>query len=77
MGPFRAIRWDALQRLGMIDPTYGWNVEMSLKAARAGLRVREVPVHYRARIGESKISGTLQGSLKAGTKILAAVRLYA
>lgn len=77
MGPFRAIRWEALTALHMRDPTYGWNVEMSLKAARAGLRVSEVPVHYRERIGTSKISGTIRGSLRAGFAILRAVRRYA
>lgn len=77
LGPFRAIRMASLLRLAMVDPTYGWNVEMSLKAARAGLRVREVPVHYRPRIGTSKISGTLRGSVRAGSVILDAVRRYA
>ena len=77
MGPFRAIRWSALQRLHMSDPTYGWNVEMQLKALRQGLRVLEVPVHYRPRVGQSKISGTVKGSVQAGVKILSAVRRYA
>lgn len=70
LGPFRAIRWDALQRLGMCDRNYGWTVEMQIKAARIGLRVCEVPVSYRRRIGVSKISGTVLGSIKAGYKIL-------
>jgi len=70
LGPFRAIRVDALEHLHMRDPDYGWTVEMQLKAAVAGLRVREVPVRYRARIGASKITGTLAGTLGASRKIL-------
>jgi glycosyltransferase involved in cell wall biosynthesis len=70
LGPFRAIRVDALKHLAMQDPDYGWTVEMQLKAAVAGLRVVEVPVRYRARIGASKITGTLAGSLGASRKIL-------
>jgi len=77
MGPFRAIRADALLAMAMRDPNYGWNVEMQMKAARAGLRVLEVPVRYRKRVGESKISGTLRGSLNAGVKIVRAVWTYA
>lgn len=70
LGPFRAIRWEALQQLNMQDKTYGWTVEMQLKAAKAGLRSTEVPVRYRCRIGHSKISGTVKGVLGAGYKIL-------
>lgn len=70
LGPFRAIRRDALARLDMRDETWGWTVEMQVRAARLGLAVREVPVGYRRRIGQSKISGTLSGTLRAGTKIL-------
>jgi glycosyltransferase involved in cell wall biosynthesis len=70
LGPFRAIRRDALARLGMRDETWGWTVEMQVRAARLGLRVEEVPVGYRCRIGQSKISGTLSGTIRAGTKIL-------
>lgn len=70
LGPFRAIRWDALQRLDMRDRNYGWTVEMQIMAARVGLRTREVPISYRRRIGVSKISGTLRGTIKAGSKIL-------
>lgn len=77
MGPFRAVRLQALLDLRMCDPNYGWNVEMQMKAVRAGLRVLEVPVRYRARVGESKISGTLRGSVQAGVKIVRAVRRYA
>ncbi|HKQ19380.1 MAG TPA: glycosyltransferase family 2 protein [Candidatus Eisenbacteria bacterium] len=73
LGPFRAIRWDAYVSLGMSDPDFGWTVEMQVKAARAGLRGVEVPVRYRRRIGRSKISGTLTGSVRAGTKILGTI----
>jgi hypothetical protein len=58
------------------DRTFGWTVEMQLKAARAGLRVREVPVRYRRRVGVSKISGTLTGTVKAGAKILWTIARY-
>jgi glycosyltransferase involved in cell wall biosynthesis len=77
LGPFRAITAAALRRLDMRDPNYGWTVEMQIKAARAGLRVLEVPVDYRPRIGRSKVSGTVSGSVKAGTKILATIARYA
>jgi glycosyltransferase involved in cell wall biosynthesis len=70
LGPFRAIRFDKLLSLGMQDRDYGWTVEMQVKAAKAGLACCEVPVSYRRRIGESKISGTLRGSFLAGKKIL-------
>jgi glycosyltransferase involved in cell wall biosynthesis len=70
LGPFRAIRRDALAGLNMTDRTYGWTVEMQIKAAKAGLKYLEVPVSYRPRIGTSKISGTLRGSLRAGSSIL-------
>lgn len=70
LGPMRAIRTDALATLDMREPAYGWTVEMQIKAARAGLRSAEVPVRYRKRIGESKVTGTLSGTLKAGTRIL-------
>lgn len=76
MGPMRAIRWDALRSLSMRDRTWGWNVEMACKAARAGLRVREVPVPYRRRVGVSKISGSLSGVVRAGGKILYAFAKY-
>jgi glycosyltransferase involved in cell wall biosynthesis len=69
LGPFRAVRSDALERMRMSDPTYGWTVEMQIKAARLGLRCTEVPVRYRKRIGESKVTGTLAGTLKASLKI--------
>jgi glycosyltransferase involved in cell wall biosynthesis len=71
LGPFRAIRADALEHLELGDLDYGWTVELQLKAAVAGLRVLEVPVSYRARsAGRSKISGSFAGSLRAGWKIL-------
>jgi glycosyltransferase involved in cell wall biosynthesis len=76
MGPFRAIRREALMRLDMRDPTYGWNVEMQAKAVIAGLRIREVPVRYRRRIGRSKISGTVRGTIRAGTRIISTILLY-
>jgi glycosyltransferase involved in cell wall biosynthesis len=71
MCALRAIRRDVLLKLGMCEMTYGWNLEMQLRVARAHLGVREVPVDYRCRIGgQSKVAGSLSGSLKAGTKIL-------
>jgi glycosyltransferase involved in cell wall biosynthesis len=70
LGPFRAIRYADLPRLNMQDANYGWTVEMQIKAAMAGLRIRELPVRYRRRIGSSKISGTVMGTIKAGYKIL-------
>jgi glycosyltransferase involved in cell wall biosynthesis len=72
MCPFRAIRRGALEKLGMREETYGWNLEMQMKAARAGLRILEIPVNHRRRAGgESKVSGTLRGTLVAGTRIIA------
>jgi glycosyltransferase involved in cell wall biosynthesis len=73
MGPFRAIRRDRLLALGMNDRTFGWNVEMQARAIIAGLRIEEVPVRYRRRIGRSKISGTVKGTVLAGTKIIATI----
>lgn len=70
LGPFRAIRWQALEALAMADRDFGWTAEMQVKAARAGLRYREVPVRYRKRIGVSKITGTVRGTVLAGWKIL-------
>lgn len=71
MCPFRAIRRDALARLSMREETYGWNLEMQMKAARAGLRILEVPVDHRRRTGgESKVSGSLRGTVLAGARIL-------
>ena len=70
LGPFRALRWEALEALEIRDPTFGWNVEMQVKALQRGLRVAEVSVRYRKRRGRSKISGTLNGTLRAGALIL-------
>ena len=71
MCAFRAIRRDTLLKLGMRELTYGWNLEMQMRAARAGLRVLEVPVSYRRRLGgESKVAGSLRGSIKAGARII-------
>ncbi len=70
LGPFRAIRASSLRQLDMRDRDYGWTIEMQIKAIRKGLRVVEVPVSYRKRIGESKISGSFGASLAAGAKIL-------
>ena len=72
MCPFRAIRRDALARLGMREETYGWNLEMQMRAARIGLRILELPVDHRCRTGgESKVSGSVRGSFVAGSRILA------
>ena len=76
LGPFRAIRWDAYARLGMRDPDYGWTCEMQVKALRRGLRVAEVPVSYRRRVGVSKITGTVTGTFRAGAKILWTIARY-
>jgi glycosyltransferase involved in cell wall biosynthesis len=76
LGPFRAIRWSALERLGMRDASFGWTVEMQVKALKAGLTVAEVPVSYRRRVGASKISGTFAGTIRAGTKILWTIARY-
>jgi len=71
MCPFRAIRRDALAKLAMREKTYGWNLEMQMKAARAGFRILEIPVAHRCRAGgESKVSGTLRGTFVAGARIL-------
>jgi glycosyltransferase involved in cell wall biosynthesis len=72
MCPFRAIRRDALMRLGMREATYGWNLEMQMRAARSGLRILELPVAHRRRIGGvSKVSGNLCGTIKASWRIVA------
>lgn len=77
MGPFRAIRWSSLLRLEMEDPTWGWNVEMQMKAAIRGLRIVEIAVPYRRRArGVSKISGSLIGATRAGVRIVQAVARY-
>lgn len=77
LGPFRAIRYDKLVELNMQDTTYGWTVEMQVKAAKRGLRCCEVPVRYRKRIGHSKISGTVKGTVLAGYKIITTIFKYA
>ena len=70
LGPFRAIRWDTLQSFGMKDKTFGWTIEMQLKILRRKLPYIEIPVRYRNRIGVSKVSGTINGTILAGYKIL-------
>ena len=77
MGPFRAIRFESLKTLGLRDRNFGWNAEMQIKAIRKGLRIREVPVDYRNRIGHSKISGTISGTLCAGFKNIFTIFKYA
>ena len=70
LGPFRAVKADALNRMKMSEETYGWTVEMQIKAAKLGLRYNEVPVRYRKRIGASKVTGTVGGTVKASVRIL-------
>ena len=71
MSPFRAVRRNALEKLDMREKTYGWNLEMQMKAARAGLRILEIPVDHRRRTGgQSKVSGTLRGTFVAGVRII-------
>ena len=71
LGPMRAITWNGLNELGMRDPNFGWTIEMQVKAVQKGLRVKEIPIPYlRRKAGQSKVSGTLTGSLRAGIKIL-------
>jgi glycosyltransferase involved in cell wall biosynthesis len=76
LGPFRAIRRDLLDRIGMRDRRYGWTVEMQVRALQLGARVAEVPVRYRRRVGKSKISGTVTGVLKAGWWIVYTILKY-
>ena len=76
LGPFRAIKYEKLLQLNMEDKTYGWTVEMQLKALRQNLSYAEVPVHYKNRIGESKVSGTIKGAIFAGVKILGWIFKY-
>ena len=73
LGPFRAITRPAYEQLNMQAPTFGWTVEMQVRALKHGLRCTEVPVHYRARIGTSKISGTVKGVILAGAYILGTI----
>jgi glycosyltransferase involved in cell wall biosynthesis len=70
LGPFRAIRWDTLENLKMSDKTYGWTIEMQLKVLRQKISYQEVPVSYKKRIGVSKVSGTVKGTIFAGVKII-------
>ena len=77
LGPFRAIRRDALDRLRMCHPDFGWTAEMQVKAALAGLRTREIPIPHRPRrAGKSKVSGTFRGTVLAGSKILWTIARY-
>jgi len=76
LGPFRAIKWKALQNLKMTDKTYGWTVEMQLEVLRNRISYCEVPVKYRKRIGYSKVSGTLKGTVLAGLKIISWIFKY-
>lgn len=76
LGPFRAIRYDKLIEMEMSDTTYGWTVEMQLKAAKMNMKITEVPVNYRNRIGVSKVSGTVKGTIMAGYKIITWIFKY-
>jgi len=76
LGPFRAIKVSKLNLLNMSDKTYGWTIEMQIKAAKHKLSYREVPVNYKNRIGKSKVSGTVKGTVMAGIKIIGAVFKY-
>ena len=76
LGPFRAIRFKSLKEISMTDKNFGWTVEMQIKAVKHGLRILEIPVHYRTRIGVSKITGTISGTIKAGIKIIFTIFKY-
>lgn len=76
LGPFRAIRYESLMALGMKDKTFGWTIEMQIKAAKNKLRHTEVPVNYKKRIGKSKVSGTVKGTIMAGYKIILTIFKY-
>jgi glycosyltransferase involved in cell wall biosynthesis len=76
LGPFRAIKYSSLLSLNMSDKTYGWTVEMQIKAAKKRMKITEVPVSYRVRIGKSKVSGTIKGTIMAGYKILYTIFKY-
>lgn len=76
LGPFRAIKFDKLIEIDMKDKTYGWTVEMQLKAAKLKMKTCEVPVNYRKRIGFSKVSGTVKGTIGAGYKIIMTIFRY-
>jgi len=77
LGPFRAIKYDKLLELSMQDKTYGWTVEMQLKALKKGFNYNEIPVRYKNRIGVSKVSGTVKGTIMAGIKIIGWIFKYA
>ena len=76
LGPFRAIKYDKLLQLQMCDKTYGWTVEMQVKAAKQKMKTTEVAVNYRRRIGKSKVSGTIKGTILAGYKIITTIFKY-
>ena len=76
LGPFRAIRYESLKAIAMQDTNFGWTVEMQIKAVKKGLRILEIPVKYRERVGVSKITGTFSGTIKAGTKIIYTIFKY-
>ena len=76
LGPFRAIKYEALMQLKMDDKTYGWTVEMQIKAIKNKLNIQEIAVNYRKRIGISKVSGTFKGSVLAGYKIISTIIKY-
>ncbi|MBT3924208.1 MAG: glycosyltransferase family 2 protein [Nitrospina sp.] len=76
LGPFRAIRYESLKAIAMQDTNFGWTVEMQIKAVKKGLRIMEIPVKYRERVGVSKITGTFSGTIKAGTKIIYTIFKY-
>jgi glycosyltransferase involved in cell wall biosynthesis len=76
LGPFRAIRYDSLLKIGMVDRNFGWTVEMQIKAAKLKMPCLEIPVTYRRRIGVSKVSGTVKGTILAGYKIIFTIFKY-
>ena len=76
LGPFRAIKFESLLALNMQDTTYGWTVEMQLKAAKMKMKTTEMAVNYRRRVGKSKISGTVKGTILAGYKIITTIFKY-
>ena len=76
LGPFRAIRFDSLKAIGMVDTNFGWTVEMQIKALKQNFRILEIPVKYRARVGVSKITVTVSRTVKAGTKIIYTITKY-
>ncbi len=76
LGPFRAIKFSALKKINMTDTNFGWTIEMQIKVIEKGLKIKEVPVDYRKRIGHSKISGTIKGTILASEKILRTIFKY-